>query len=66
MQGSPLGYWFYVQRREELIKIVLENNKSIAYAAKKMGIKYATARFIVKKYASTGAITAKKTFKRNN
>ncbi len=39
----------------------MEQKKSIAYAAKKVGVKYAIARFIVMKYTDDGTISAQKT-----
>ena len=38
------------QRREELINQVINKGKSITYAAKKLRIKYSTARTIIIKF----------------
>jgi hypothetical protein len=39
-----------IQRREELIHNVIHKGKSITYAAKKLRIKYSTARIIITKF----------------
>lgn len=38
------------QRREELVNQVITKGKSMIYAAKKLRIKYSTARMIIIKY----------------
>ena len=56
---------FPIQRREELIQEVIHNEKSITYAAKKLRIKYSTARIIIIKYRETGSIFNKNMHKRD-
>ena len=50
----------YVNRREQLIKMVVEDDKHINKAAKKLGIKYSTAKLIIKKYKETGTFFVKR------
>ena len=55
---------FPMKRREELIQEVIFNEKSITYAAKKLRIKYSTARIIIIKYRETGSIFNKNMHKK--
>ena len=50
----------YVNRREQLIKMVVDDDKHINKAAKKLGIKYSTAKLIIKKYKETGTLFVKR------
>ena len=50
----------YVNRREQLIRMVVEDDKHINKAAKKLGIKYSTAKLIIKKFKETGTLFVKK------
>lgn len=50
----------YQSRREQLIEMVFEKNRPINKASKRLGIKYSTAKLIVKKYKETGTFFMKK------
>ena len=54
-----IGILHITQKRQKLVKLVLEDGWSINKARKKLGIKPSTAKLIVKKFKSTGTYSAR-------
>lgn len=50
----------FMQKKENLVHEVLQNGKSIHSSAKKIGIKYSTAKAIVKRFKQSGTLAASK------
>ena len=48
-----------MQKKEKLVNEVLHKDKSVHKASKKLGIKYSTAKAIVKRFKETGLLSAR-------
>ena len=49
----------FIKKKEKLINQVVHKDKSVHRAAKTLGIKYSTAKAIVKRFKDTGVLSAK-------
>ena len=49
----------YLQKKEKLVNLVIDKKKSVHKASKILGIKYSTAKAIVKRYKETGVLSAR-------
>ena len=52
-------YLCLTQKRQKLVKMVLEDGWTINKARKKLGIKPSTAKLIIKKYKTTGTFSSR-------
>lgn len=48
-----------MQKKEKLVNEVIHKDKSVHKASKKLGIKYSTAKAIVKRFKETGLLSAR-------